>query len=334
MKPTRRIAAVVLLLLAAVAAAWWLWPRGEDAEPFLTASGTVEASDATLGFEIPGRITEVGPREGDLVAAGQRLATLASRELEAQVSQAAARVAAAEARLRLLEAGFRPEEVAQGRAAATAARRRLADAERDLERTRTLHAGGAVPQEALDKATLAGELAAADAEQAAERLSLLESGARREEVDAAAAEAQSARATHAAAEARLADTVLEAPRAGFVQVRHRDPGEVVPAGAPVLTLQDLSDRWVRIYVPEDRLGAVHLGAAARVRSDTFPDRTYPGEVVFLSTEAEFTPENVQTQEERVRLVYAVKVRITGDPDRELKPGMPVDVEVALPAEER
>ena len=331
MKPRPRIAAAAVLLLTAAVAAWWLWPRGEEDRDVLTASGTVEATDATLGFQVPGTLVEVVPHEGDEVTAGQRLAALSSRETEAQVSQAAARAAAAEARLRQLEAGFRPEEVAQGRAAAGAERQRLADAERDLERTRTLFAGGAVPQEALDKAQLARDLATAAAERAGDQLRLLERGARREEIEAAAAEVESARATLAAAESRLADTVLEAPRGGVVQVRHRDPGEVVGAGAPVLTLQDLSDRGVRLYVPEDRLGAVRLGAAVRVRSDTFPDRTYPGEVVFLSTEAEFTPQNVQTREERVRLVYAAKVRITGDPGHELKPGMPVDVEVELPA---
>jgi len=331
MTPKPRIAAVVLLLVAVAAVtAWWLWPRDEP-DTALLASGTVEATDAVLGFQIPGTLAEVAPHEGDEVTAGERLAALSTDEIEAQVRQAEARVTAADARLRQLRAGFRPEEVAQGRARVTAARQRLADAERDLGRTRTLHDGGAVPQEALDKAELARDLAATDADQAAEQLHLLERGARREEIDAAAADLASAHAAQAAVEARLADAVLVAPGSGVVQVRHREPGEVVGAGTPVLTLQDLTDRWVRIYIPEDRIGAVHLGAAVRVSSDTFPGRSYPGEVTFIATEAEFTPENVQTQEERVRLVYAVKVRLTADPQHELKPGMPVDVEIALPA---
>ena len=86
-----------------------------------------------------------------------------------------------------------------------------------------------------------------------------------------------------------------------------------------------NDRWVRIYVPEDRIGAVRMGMPAAITSDTYPDKTYPGEVVFIASQAEFTPKSVQTTEERVRLVYAVKVRITTDPDLELKPGMPADV---------
>ena len=267
--------AIVLLLAVAAVAAWWLWPREEE-ETTLTASGTVEATDAVLGFQVPGTLATVGPHEGDEVAAGDPIAALSTREMDARVEQAAAQVAAAEARLRQLRAGSRSEEVAQARARTTAARQRLADAERDFERTRTLHAGGAVPQEALDKAQLARELAAADAEQAGEQQSLVQRGPRQEEIDAAAAEVATARAARAAAEAQRADAILTAPRAGVVEVRHREPGEVVGAGTPVVTLQDLDDRWVRIYVPEDRIGAVGLGAAASIRSDTFPERTYPG----------------------------------------------------------
>jgi HlyD family secretion protein len=114
-----------------------------------------------------------------------------------------------------------------------------------------------------------------------------------------------------------------------VTVRHREPGEIVPAGSAVISLMDRGDRWVRIYVSEARIGAVRIGQAASITSDTFKGRTYPGEVVYLSSEAEFTPKNVQTSEERVKLVYAVKVRINGDKDLELKPGMPADVHLAL-----
>jgi HlyD family secretion protein len=111
----------------------------------------------------------------------------------------------------------------------------------------------------------------------------------------------------------------------LVTVRHREPGETVSSGVPVLTVMDPEDRWVRIYVREDRIGEVSLGQSATITSDTYPDRSYSGEVVFIASEAEFTPRNVQTTEERVKLVYAVKVRITGDPSHHLKPGIPADV---------
>jgi HlyD family secretion protein len=111
----------------------------------------------------------------------------------------------------------------------------------------------------------------------------------------------------------------------MVTIRHREPGESVSPGLPVLTVMDPEDRWVRIYVREDRIGEVSLGQTATISSDTYSDRTYSGEVVFIASEAEFTPRNVQTTEERVKLVYAVKVRITGDPSHDLKAGIPADV---------
>ena len=96
-------------------------------------------------------------------------------------------------------------------------------------------------------------------------------------------------------------------------------------GAPVLTLLDPTDRWVRIYVAEDRIGRVTVGQSAEVSSDSWPDKVYEGHVVYIGSEAEFTPRNVQTSEERTRLVYPVKVQITGDPSFDLKPGTPADV---------
>jgi HlyD family secretion protein len=136
-------------------------------------------------------------------------------------------------------------------------------------------------------------------------------------------------ATVAAIDATLARMVVQAPFAGVVTVRHREPGEIVPSGSPVLTVLDPSDRWVRIYVPEPRLGAVALGARATITSDTYPDRSYEGRVQFIASEAEFTPKTVQTTEERVKLVYAVKVAVTADSAFELKPGMPADVRLEL-----
>lgn len=331
----RRKMLTVLVIVAAVAgAAFWWWSNGDgDAAGRLVASGTVEATDAQLGFEIGGRLVRVVPREGEVVEVGQELAALDATELRARRDQATAQLAAAEARLAELEAGTRPEEIAQAAAEAAAARELLADAGRDLERARTLVGGGALPREALDKAESAHAVAADRLAQTEERLRLLRAGPRREQIAAQRALVEQGRAALATAEATLAKAELVASLAGVVTVRHREPGEIVAPGAAVLTVLDRDDRWVRIYVPEDRVGAVHLGAPASIRSDTYPEKEYRGEVVFVASEAEFTPKNVQTQEERVRLVYAVKVRIAGDAAFELKPGMPVDVTLELPAGE-
>jgi len=325
------IPVIVLLLVALAAGGWWWWRSRRERAPegVLRASGTVEATEARMGFETGGRLLAVGPHEGDAVAAGAELASLDRAELEARRAQAAAQVEAAAARLAELLAGSRREEIAQAEAQRGAAAEQLGEAERELARTRTLVEGGATPREALDKAQTARDVAAQRVHQAGEQVALLRRGPRREQVEAQRAVVEQARAQVAAADVALAHTALRAPFAGAVSVRHREPGEVVAPGAPVLTLLRRDDRWVRIYVPEDRLGAVPLGAAAVLRSDTYPDKTYRGTVTFLASEAEFTPKNVQTQEERVRLVYAAKVRIVDDPRFELKPGLPVDVEISL-----
>ena len=117
---------------------------------------------------------------------------------------------------------------------------------------------------------------------------------------------------------------LYAPLTGFITVKDMEEGEFVQAGAPVLTMGQLNQVWVKTYVPETQLGRVRLGQAAEVKTDSFPDKVYPGKVTYLSPEAEFTPKNVQTREERVKLVYRIKVSLN-NPKQELKPGMPVDV---------
>jgi HlyD family secretion protein len=331
----RRLLVVPVLLLAVAAGGWW-WFRqrgGADPDDLLRASGTVEATEARLAFSVGGRLARVAPREGDAVVSGAELATLADEEARAALAQAEAQVAAAEARLVELRAGPRAEEVAQAEAERRAAAERMADAERDLARANTLAGGGAIPREAAEEAELARDLAAARLDQATAQAGLVRRGARAEQVAAQAAVVEQARAGREAAAAALDRSVLRAPFAGLVTVRHREPGEVVAPGVPVLTLLDREDRWVRIYVPEPRLGAVRLGAPASIRSDSFPGKTYRGVVVHLASEAEFTPRNVQTAEERALLVYAVKVRVADDPAFELKPGLPVDVELPLAAAE-
>ena len=320
-----RIRIVIPVLLVVIIAVVLISTRGGAEDAGLFASGTIEATEADLGFQIPGRVAEVEPREGDAVSGGQALAWLDLSELEAGRDGARAQVAAAEARLSELRNGARPQELAQAEAAMRSADQRTADASRDAERARRLFEGGAVSQQMLDKALTTLEVMQAAREQAAEALALVQEGPRQETLQAQSAMVDQGRANLARADAMLANAVITAPFPGVITVRHREPGEAVGPGAPVLTILDPQDRWVRIYVREDQIGRVRIGMTAEIVSDTYPDEVYPGEVVFIGSEAEFTPRNVQTNEERIKLVYPVKVRITGDADFHLKPGIPADV---------
>ena len=323
MSPRARIAVPVVIALTAVGA--WYVTRGDDGADTLSASGTVEATTADLGFELPGRVAAITVEEGDTVSAGQELARLDTRELEAALEAARARLATVEARLDEVLAGARPQEIASAEAALRSATQRAETARRDLERARTLFEGGAISRQALDQAQTAVEVAESAHVQARESLELLREGARSETIQAQRAQVAQARADVTRTEATLANAVVTAPMAGLVTRRHRQRGETVAPGAPVVTLLDRSDRWVRIYVREDQIGRVRIGMRASIASDTYPDRRYEGRVVFIGSEAEFTPRNIQTEAERTKLVYPVKVRITGDEAHVLKPGLPADV---------
>lgn len=326
MNPKRVLpAAIAVMVLAAGAVALW---RHRGATNDLFASGTVEATEVALGFQVPGRIATVIPHEGDRVTKGELLAELDRAELDARKAQAEAGLAGAGALLRELEAGSRSEELAQAREAARAAAERLSDAQRDFDRVERLQQGGAVSQEALDKARLTLTVAQSQKDQADQQLKMVETGPRPERVAAQRAAVQQAEAAVRQADAALANAVITSPLDGVVTLRQREPGETVGAGSPVITVINLADRWVRIYIREDVIGQVRLGQRATITADAFQGKTYPGVVSFISSQAEFTPRNVQTAEERVKLVYAVKVRVAGDSANDLKPGMPADVTLA------
>jgi HlyD family secretion protein len=327
-KPNPRL---ILVLAVLVIAALVVTPmirralqRGQ-----LTASGTVEATEAQLGFQVPGRIDSILVHEGDRVRAGQTLAVLDRVQARAQRAQVAATLAAARAQLEELERGARPEELAQAKAGQEAGRERLEDATLDYHRIEELSKNDVVSRQTLDKALTNLRVAEAQARQSDEQYRLVASGPRRERIAAARAQVAQAEAALAANDAALSNMAIRAPFDGVVTVKDREPGEIVSAGSAVVTVMDPGDRWVRIYVSEDRIGALRTAQDASITSDTFRGRAYPGQVVYISSEAEFTPKNVQTSEERVKLVYAVKVRITGDPGNQLKPGMPADVKLAL-----
>ncbi|MSR37184.1 MAG: HlyD family efflux transporter periplasmic adaptor subunit [Gemmatimonadetes bacterium] len=322
----RRMRVLVPVAVIATAVVIWLVMRNRNAgEAALDASGTVEATEADLGFQIPGRVARVGPHEGDAVAPGEELAALDAAELTAARDAAGAQVAAARARLSELDRGSRREEVAQAEAALRAARDREEEASREASRAERLFAGGAISLSDRDKLVTTLELAQSARIQTEQAAALVREGPRPETLAVQRAVVTQAEANLERAVAVLANALITAPFAGRVTVRHREPGETVAPGAPVITLLDPTDRWVRIYVAEDRIGRVSVGEGAQITSDSWPDKVYEGRVVHIGSEAEFTPRNVQTPEERTRLVYPVKVQITGDPSFDLKPGTPADV---------
>jgi len=297
---------------------------------------------------------EVAARRAEMQAVQAALAELEAGSRPEEIAQAEASAQQAKARLDEMLAGSRPEELS---AAEAVLRRAKAEAERarlDAERYEGLYKKEIVSAQQYDLARTAFETALArqrEAEeqyklvkegprkeqieqaraawlQAQERFVLVKKGPRQETIEQARARLQQAKEGLAVAETRLGYATLTSPLAGVVLSKNVEPGEFVAAGTPIVTVGDLENVWLRAYINETDLGRVKVGQRVRVATDTYPDKRYEGRVSFIASQAEFTPKSVQTEKERVKLVYRVKVDIR-NPNMELKPGMPADAEILM-----
>ncbi len=279
--------------------------------------------------------------------------------VEGQIEQRRAEIRNAQAVLNELLAGSRKQDIEQARAAVDRARTEYQNAQSDWQRAETLFKDEDISASAHDQAKSRFDAAAAALRQAEERLSLVQEGPRAETIEAARAQLARAQAglrlaeaarlevkrTRQEREARLADidqvqaeigvvdaqlndSIAVAPTDGVVLVKSAELGEVVAAGSTILTLGDLDHPWLRGYVGEKDLGRIKLGMPVRITTDSFPGKVYQGKISFIASEAEFTPKQIQTPEERVKLVYRIKVDVE-NPNHELKSNMPADAEIVL-----
>ncbi len=289
---------------------------------FIHASGHVEATDVRVPAKVGGRVVAVSAQEGDSVSAGDVLAQIDTVDLALDVRRLSAELARAEAHLRLLEAGPRPEEVRRGVQELARAEAELAAASRDLERVEALSARDATTAKALDDARTRREIAACVVEAARAAQERLLAGARREEIEMAAAQRDAAAAALEAARQRLRDATVRSPLSGVVTARIVEPGEIVAPGTVLCVVTDLLHPWLVVYLDEPSLSQVRLGDSVLVRVD---GRGGPltGVLTYVAKVAEFTPKNVQTPNERAKLVFRAKVSLQNDGGI-FKPGMPAD----------
>lgn len=324
--PRRKRLFILAAVVAGLVLLWRILPADREAQGHIRLSGNIEVTDADLSFRLAGHVRERLVKEGERVARDAVVARLESTDLEHEVALREAEVAVAKATLAELQAGYRPEEIAQARAALAQAKAELTRAEADWRRQQPLLAQGAVAARDAEALRAAFDIAKGRTDEAGHHLARLENGFRREEVERARAQLQRATAALALARTRLGYAELSAPMSGVVLTENVEPGEFVAAGTPVVTLGALDPVWLRAYISETDLGRVKLGQPARVTTDTYPGKSYRGSVAFIAADAEFTPKNVQTEQERVKLVYRIKITLP-NPDQELKPGMPADAEI-------
>ena len=294
----------------------------------MVANGTIEATEVELSSKLPGRLAQLLVKEGDQVQAGQVIARLDTSEVEAEVAQARAALARAEAQFKELLAGSRLQEIEEARANLQQAEDNLKLARDDWNRFDNLFKEGAISAQERDRAKNRIEIALSQVKAAEERYALVRIGPRPEVIEAARHERDRAKAALGMVQVRLRDSTILAPLAAIVLTKRAEQGEVVNPGFPIAILIDPDDLWLRVYIPESEIGLVGIGQAAAVTVDSFPDRRFEGKVVEISSKAEFTPRTVQTKKERVNLVFGVKISLDNH-ERLLKPGMPADTKIKV-----
>ncbi|MCW2392456.1 HlyD family secretion protein [Sphingobium sp. B1D7B] len=318
---------VTVMLIAAVSTRGF-GLLGRDDGP-LTLYGNVDIREVDLGFRVGGRIAQIPVEEGQRVKQGMLLAELDRASIDSAVAQSDARVAQARAELLKLQRGSRPEDVAQAQARFAAAQAAARDAQRDYERRQPLVAPGAISRDVWESTVAMRDRANAQLAEAQAALTLVRTGARREDIEAARAALQAAEASRKGVGTDLDDARLLASVDGVVVTRAREPGAIVAPGETVFTLAIDRPVRVRAYVAENQLSRIAPGMTVTITADGNP-KSYSGIIGYISPRAEFTPKTVETSDLRTDLVYRLRI-VVDDPDGKLRQGQPVSVAIADPA---
>jgi HlyD family secretion protein len=323
---------ILLLLIAGANASWWFLGRANKVIANLTLYGNVDIREVELAFRQPGRLETMRFDEGARVRQGDLVAALDTRPFREALAAAEAMQGEAAAQVEKLRNGNRPQEIKRAAAEVdlfTALQKRLAA---EVKRQTELATSQFTSQQELDKAMSSYDEAAAGLIMAQQSHSLLQEGARQEDISAATASLAAADAARAQAETALEDTRLLAPADGIILARILEPGSMVTPQTPVYTLALPNPVYIRAYAAETQLGQVAPGTPVRVTTDSSA-KAYAGEVGFVSPRAEFTPKSVETTALRTDLVYRLRI-VVPDGEEGLRQGMPVTVEVLPPAPHR
>lgn len=318
---------IPFLLVVVVSAGFFYYRTSRAAKApsiSLILSGNVEAHESVVAFRTQGRIVALPVEEGKPVTAGELLARLDDADYQQQVRIDEATLQTRGRELDLAEAGNRTQDIQAAAQTVADAKADLEMKRADLERYSALYKRDAISAQTRDQADTAFKRAQAVYERAQQNLSEIREGTRKEQIAVSRATLRAARQNLELSKVRRDYTVLHSPVTGVVTVRQAELGEYVVPGTPVVTIADIDHLWVRAYVAETDLGRVHWGQAVTLKTDTYPGKSYRGTISFISPQAEFTPKTVQTNKERVALVYRIKVDVD-NASHELKPGMPADV---------
>ena len=294
----------------------------------IESTGTIEATEVDIRSETSGKTLALHFDEGDWVKKGDIIAEIDHEKLDIELAQAKAKLAEAKAQLTLLIKGLRDKEVERAHETFLESKVLLKDSKREYKRIQVLYDEGVVDLGSRDKTEAAYESAQKRYEIARKNYEIAVEGSRKEEIQAGEAVKEGAEAQVKLIERKIEDATVIIPIDGVISERYVELGEFVSVGSLIATIIDLKHPWVMTYVSERNLGKVKLGQEGKVMVDSFPDKEFTGKVTYISPEAEFTPKNIQTKEERVKLVFGVKIEVD-NLNQELKPGMPADAMIEV-----
>jgi HlyD family secretion protein len=320
MKIIKYLPAFILLLILGCG-------NGNDKNT-IEASGNIEATNVIVSSQVTGKILSLLKDEGESVNAGDTVLIIDHETLALQLKQAFASKEAAEAQLNLLKAGAREEDIKQGEEAVTQAKVSFESAQKDVGRMKALFNSKSITKKQYEDAVSRLDITQAQLTSAQENLKKLKNLARPEDIKQAQANVDKQVAAIDLLKKQIRDSYVQSPINGIIVKKFFEPGETVTMLSSLFKVSDLSVVSLIIYISEEELGKVKLSQTADVSSDTYPDKKYEGKITYISPEAEFTPKNIQTKDERTKLVFAVKIEVK-NPKFELKPGMPADAVVHL-----
>ena len=323
MEGRKRQVVLLAVLILAVVAGGTLWYRHSTRVQPLILYGNVDLREAQLAFNASERIQELRAEEGSRVKKGDVLARLNTKTLELAIAKCKADIRVQQALLDKAVTGSRPEEIDEVQSAVRVAQAQADNTAKTYHRMESLFASGAVSQQTRDDAAASFKAAAASLQNAEATRDKAVNGSRAEDIEAQQATLDSLKEQLKTYEYDLTQATLTAPQDGVIRSRLLEVGDMASPSKPVYLLSIDTKKWIRVYVPETRLGELHAGKKAQVKIDSL-GKTLPGTVGFISGTAEFTPKSVQTEELRTALLYEVRVLVE-DPDDVLRLGMPATV---------
>jgi len=317
----------ILLILIPILTFILISCNGNDNDR-IKASGNIEATNIIVSSQVSGKVLQILKDEGDKVNKNDTVIIIDPETYELKLEEALAAKEVTQAQFNLLKEGARKEDVKQAEENLKQVQVTFNLAEKDKERMENLYQAKSITKKQYDDAMANYEISQARLKSAKENYEKVKNLARPEELKQAEANLNRAIANVNLIKKNLNDCYVTSPSSGFITKKFVEIGETAGMMSSLFQIADLSSVDLVIYVPETELGKVQLGQKAEISVDTYPEKTFNGKVIYISPQAEFTPKNIQTQEERTKLVFAVKIKID-NPEFELKDGMPADAVIIL-----